>query len=292
MEKKANSISLFKETEFVRKITIEDPILYCCEDEDLDTLLLKELNNIFKGKCFKNCFIIEIIKILERTNIIIEQYDVTGNGYINCRFIAKIFDILKTGDIIPICNVNKILNDKILLCPSLDNNLYADEFKKLDNITNNIEQIRIGLLKNEKLNFLKVGDKIPVQIDNILYQVGENILIFASIPKRYLPIKIRNEHKEFLLNEYKDLLDEIKNSKYNNKLYKDDVKFIPGDETFYFGGEIIINTKCDSDYLDISVISDKKVIKDIIEKQIIVFNILNNYENKKYIDLPFWNIIN
>ncbi|QID21286.1 pD339L [African swine fever virus] len=130
---------------FETTLNIDDPTNFCT---NVEAHLLKELENIYVGKCFKNSFILNITGVIQRSPCFIMRTNNSGRGYMHVRFSAVV-SCLNAFDLIAAVKIIK--NDSnIILGESL--------------LT---EPVTIVIPSSESQNNVaEVGQIVPVQLAN------------------------------------------------------------------------------------------------------------------------------
>lgn len=103
---------------FETTLNIDDPTNFCT---NVEAHLLKELENIYVGKCFKNSFILNITGVIQRSPCFIMRTNNSGRGYMHVRFSAVVsylnaFDLIAAVKIIK-NDSNIILGESLLTEP-------------------------------------------------------------------------------------------------------------------------------------------------------------------------------
>jgi hypothetical protein len=151
------------ETRFKIQLEISDiAVIY---STNIDEQLIKILQKKYNGKCFKNTYIIDITKIIDKSPLI-SNTDRTGGSFnIDIDFLAKC-KIYEIGEIIPMAEILEISESGMI-------------FLKTDGVS-------IGIYPQKGLQELKIKDKIPVIVNDLKYPpMTENIVVAA---KPFIPI--------------------------------------------------------------------------------------------------------
>ena len=180
-------------------------------NRDINNTILNMVKRKYNNKCFMEVYIVDIVKILNRSLIRSNQSDLNGSFDIDIQFEGKCI-IYNTGEIIFNMEIKENINNMV---PCTNN----------ENI--------LAIIKLNKINFdFKKGSLIPIIVGKSKFVTGSDTIQINSYP--FIPIvdnkkvyyKINNitEDTYNKLNEfiehYINVEEEVKNtilSKNNNK---------------------------------------------------------------------------
>jgi hypothetical protein len=78
---------MLHEKVFEVTVNVHNPINFCA---DKSRHLMAELRKTYAGRCYKGCFIVQIVSVLHPSACHISRTNCTGEGYVDVRFIAHI----------------------------------------------------------------------------------------------------------------------------------------------------------------------------------------------------------
>ena len=124
---------------------IDDPISFC---SDIDVNLLSLIKNTFEHKCFRSCYIESINKIIQYSELEVDQ----EQNHTFCKVHVK-FEVSATvyhpGEIINGCKVTKKLNE-VIICETDKATIWLNTHKYLSSVTEGqLISIRVGKVKYE-----------------------------------------------------------------------------------------------------------------------------------------------
>lgn len=153
------------------QIETKDPnVLY---STDLKEVLKNILTARYVGKCFKRCFVVEIMEIVRHSPVICEWDRNGGNARIAMTFKIKGI-VYERFEVIPDAKIVEILEDgKIIL-----RSKYA----------------AIMLKGNAKLQHYKVGQMVPVRANESKYMPLRHVVSVQGIP--FVPLKEMDKELE------------------------------------------------------------------------------------------------
>lgn len=123
--------------------------------------LKAELTERYVGKCFKYCYIIQVLDIVRHSPVILEWNRNGGNCRIAVTFKVRAI-IYDRGEVIPDCKIVEIMdNGKIILRSQYSACILAP---------------------NAKLQSFKIGQTVPVRVVNPRYVPGRNNIAVQAIP--------------------------------------------------------------------------------------------------------------
>lgn len=128
---------------------------------DHNAAIIELLKTKYKNRCFKNCFIIDIARIIERSPMVCEYHRSGGHVKITVSFVVRaiIYDQYET---IPDAQIAQIMESGNFILKSK----YA----------------AIALAPNPKLQHLKVGQIIPVRVVRARYIPHRDKISVQGIP--------------------------------------------------------------------------------------------------------------
>ncbi len=170
--------------------------------KNIDEMVLNSLITKFKNKTFNRMFIIDIIKILNRTDCISIKNNSNGDMYINVRFLTKCLKIME-GEI--------IVNNKIIQIN--ENGLIIGVMTDNDNIKSIVKS-------NSELKYLTKGKIFPIIVSRIEYKNDANIILLKSIPFK------TNDKFSSIYNMLDKIYFIIKNSNNKNEDIPDNVSTV------------------------------------------------------------------
>jgi hypothetical protein len=166
---------------------------------DVETMLIKKLEERYKNKCFKSILITEIIKIIRYSDIKLVDNRLDGAAYINVQFEVKGVILIK-GEILTECKVTEIITTGIIV-----EHKYAG-----------------GLImpgqKNQIYNIIKKGQYIPIIISDVRYNIGQSEISIRGIP--FTPLVVKNTYYNINYGLYDGEEDKLKQllEDFNNEI--------------------------------------------------------------------------
>ncbi len=261
-------------------------------NNDINSRLIKLIEQKYKNKCFLNSYILNINKIINRSLLECNQNDLNCSFNLSIQFEATCIIFIK-NEVILDMQVSEIINNNMIL-KNIPNSIHiiSPEYK--------LNSIIIALIKqNNDTKLFKKDDIIPIVVGKVKYTLGSDKITINAYP--FIPIvepsmnyfisKLKNQHIE-LLNEgiisqilveekIKTEINSKKNNtwKYFNNLINTD-KIIKTSTNTILIKDLInkLNT------LDNTIISIKSTSEGIV-------NILNTDSNDNYIKIdPYLSI--
>ena len=168
-------------------------------NSDVESMLLKKLENRYKNKCFKSILILEISKIIRYSDIKLVDNRLDGAAFINVQFEVRGVILVK-GEVLTDCKVTEIITTGIII-----EHKYA-----------------AGLIipgqKNQIYNIIKKGQIIPIIISDVRYNIGQSEISIRGIP--FIPQYIKNVYYQIEYGLYEDEYNKLKQliDEYNNEL--------------------------------------------------------------------------
>lgn len=245
---------------------------------NINDLLLENLRNTFKNKCYKSSYILDINKILNRSDLNFNNKDLNASVNVVVQFEADVLEYDKY-DIINNIKITAITEHKII-CQSK----YASIFIQNENILKDYTENQI----------------IPIKVGICKYYIGENKISINAFP--FIPLKEEIENyvyykipqlSDFQINELNNLfiLDKIKEV----ELQKDNIKKEKNNRWDYFNDLLFPykNYKKNSknikniDILDFTYFKETENIitifpnQDLSERKLSVILLTNTKTNNK-----------
>lgn len=156
----------------LNKVTleIEPELVY----ENKEEIIGKILNTLYVGKCFRNCFIKEIVDFNILSKIRFPVYRANGSGIVDINIVANVFELVP-GDIIVGCIINKFSDDVIIL--------------QKDNI-------HIYIKSSPLIEKLKLKRKINVLVGEAKFENFSTSVITSAIPYFF---KVSEQQVQYLV---------------------------------------------------------------------------------------------
>lgn len=133
--------------------------------QDPENTILDILRKKFINKCYQGCYIVDINRIVQRSECRINQDGEPSFGTISVVFEAEII-VYSPGEIITGCEFKKRIEQSNILCASEYANIYINSVPLYDSI--------------------RVGQIIPICVVNVKYEIGGKISINGII---FIPSK-------------------------------------------------------------------------------------------------------
>lgn len=128
--------------------------------------IMEDLKSKYEHKCFKSSYIIEIIELVHGsgTEISADHQDCIGLGNVTFNALVEVYT---PGNIIPVCKLEVKRQNGEFVGSSDD------------------AGIRISQTENERiLPAFKVGDRFPVQVKEVTYNIGQSkMTVQATLPE-------------------------------------------------------------------------------------------------------------
>jgi len=195
----------------VRQITTQVDITSMVEmySPDIESIILKHLQDRFVGVCYQSCLIQNIKKIVRRSGIKINQMAATGQGYIDVEFEVEAIEYLQNEGIV--AKVDEM------------NEQYSYMVLNKDNHT------AINMRRVAELKSVNIGNHLPLRVLVRKYQIAKQMIsviaTLYTLPQEESYIfeiePLTDEEKgelEYELDEIKKLEKQI--SKVDSKLLK------------------------------------------------------------------------
>ena len=164
--------------------------------KDVNQKLLELINQKYLYKCFMECYIININKIINRSLIESNQND------LNCGF--NVFIQFEATCII--YNKNEVILDMVIQ-EKINNNIITTkniifQNNKLNNDNNNDNNTIIAIIKNNNdINIFEKNNKIPIIIGNAKFTLGSDKIVinsFPFIPNPFIDLEPINKNCYFI----------------------------------------------------------------------------------------------
>lgn len=189
--------------------------IYSKDHNNIDSIIINKLEEMFVEKCFKGDYIISITEITKRGMVLIDKDSRGGKGNVDVEFKAKVIHY-NPGDVI--CNA------RILKITPMSHVITTSYAKGLVHIQNN-PTIKKG----------KEGDIIPITVSRSVHYPGaKDISLIGSLLNFPKPIyyKLRSNPKDVDINSFKNVelssSDIKKITKYDDVIVKFNKKDIKG----------------------------------------------------------------
>lgn len=180
------------------RVNIDNPVNFCA---DVDTNIRNYLSNIYKNKCFKECFIIDVVDILNRSDC----FTSADSSHLDVTFLAKAV-VYSKGDILVGCTI-KQKKKEFILCGTETENIYIDHNPIID------------ALQEKMIVPVVVSDVIYVPYSNKISMSGSIFLL----EKQYMSYKVKSiELDESAIDDLNKLIiaENERTKKIDPKIYK------------------------------------------------------------------------
>jgi hypothetical protein len=156
--------------------------------------VLKMLKEKFKGRCFKSVYILDILRIIRRSDFNCKNKTLDGNMYVDVQFEVEGL-VYEQNEILHNCKIVHINNNGTIHAKS--------------------EHASI-LIKNVGIMIFKEGSFIPVIVNTVRYPVYDNEIsisgfLFIHMPIKHTVFKISQVTDELYMLAYPDLTNELNN---------------------------------------------------------------------------------
>lgn len=180
---------------------------------DPEVGLMNILRHNLTGKCFRECYVLDVNKIINRSKCKIVQRGPDCHGTINILFEVRAIQYSKWENITGCKVVHKDKNDKIIICVS--------------------EHATICLQSNKSLESIRVGQFIIIKVAQVQYHPGSakiSVNAYPYMPKRTTEVfelkgELNEKEKasiEIILSriseQEKDLKESLKNEDVKERL--------------------------------------------------------------------------
>lgn len=130
-----------------------------CSDYNL--MVINLLKKKFNGRCYKSVYILDVLELVNRSDIKCKNRSLDGYAYVDVQF--KVSCILyENGEIIHNCKIVQILSKNVILAKSTYCSI------QIKNPTN--------------IDIFKEGDEIPVIVNDSRYSLFDTEIAISSIP--------------------------------------------------------------------------------------------------------------
>lgn len=142
----------------VRQITTRVDIKSMVEmyTPDIESVILKHLQDRFVDSCFQSCLIQSIKRIVRRSDLKINQMAATGQGYIDVEFEVNAIEYLQNEGIV--AKVDEISEQYSYMVLNKDNNT------------------AINMRKTADLKLINVGNEIPLRVLIKKYEIAKKMI--------------------------------------------------------------------------------------------------------------------
>ncbi len=141
------------------RLVINDINDMFCSNYDVMVLTLLKKN--FNGRCYKSAYVLDIIKIITRSDLKCKSKSLDGYVYLDVQFEALCM-LYENGEIIHNCKIVQILSKNVILAKS--------------------EHCSIQIKNPTKIDIFKEDDEIPVIVNDSRYPVFDTEISISSIP--------------------------------------------------------------------------------------------------------------
>lgn len=242
---------------------------------DIDALLIKKLEERYKNRCFQNMLVIEIVKINERSDVIMSRTQLNGSAHIDVNFQIKGI-ILQKGEILHGCEVIEIFENGIMA-------RHPNAVVKID-ITQN----------TAASNVLKKGQKIPIIVNKVRYApYHQQISVIGTVYMPYIPEPLMYKITSTLTPEETEKLGQMIDS-----IESEEKTLDTNAKTFGFFQDLMYPYKVTQKYERMPLYEKNKFVdvkfnlKDIvnIDSGMITYPILDPRQNKRFLHTRQLNI--
>lgn len=130
-----------------------------CSDYNL--MIINLLKKKFNNRCYKSVYILDILEIINRSNLNCKSKSLDGYVYMDVQFKALCL-LYETGEIIHNCKIVQILSKNVILAKS--------------------EYCSIQIKNPTKIDIFKENDEIPVIVNVSRYQLFDTEIAISAIP--------------------------------------------------------------------------------------------------------------
>ena len=131
--------------------------IYCA---DYNKNILSILNDKYKGRCYKSIYVLEVLKIIRRSDLMCKNKVLDGSLYMDVVFEVNGI-VYEKGDIIQNCNIVKINRDGTMHAKCK----YASVY-----------------IKGVQSMIFEAGDKIPIIVNIVRYSIFDTEISISAIP--------------------------------------------------------------------------------------------------------------
>jgi len=129
-----------------------------------DTNIMNILVDRFEGYCYKSCYIRKILRIVRRSECVIDQDNLEAFGKVSVQFEAEV-EVLLAGEVVNGCKVEKKNAHGVMICTR--DNLVA------------------GIMPNPLFDSVAEGQLISIRIIGCKYQIGQPRITAQALPYMY-----------------------------------------------------------------------------------------------------------
>lgn len=129
-----------------------------------DDMLLDRIKSTYVNKCFKDAFVLSINKIISRSTVLENVYDIDAGDFVDLTFEFT-GEIFTEKEIIPRCKLVKIQPDG-----------------RRDCVVEDKPYIKIAIKDHEIIKHYEVGDSFPCIIGNASLKTISDSVIIKAIP--------------------------------------------------------------------------------------------------------------
>lgn len=129
-----------------------------------DANIMNILVDRFEGYCYKSCFVRKILRIIRRSECVIDQDNLEAFGKVAVQFEAEV-EILLTGEIVNGCKVEKKNAHGVMICTR--------------------QNLVVGIVPNPLFNSIAEGQLISIRVVGCKYQIGQPRITAQAIPYMY-----------------------------------------------------------------------------------------------------------
>lgn len=129
-----------------------------------DTNIMNMLVDRFEGYCYKSCYVRKILRVVRRSECVIDQDSLDAFGKISVQFEASV-EVLLRGDIVTGCVVQKKNPQGVTIC--IKDNLVA------------------GYMPHPMYATIMEGQLISVKVINVKYSIGQPRITAQVVPFTY-----------------------------------------------------------------------------------------------------------
>ena len=186
---------------------------------NITAVLLKKLNERYRGKCYKSMLITDVLRVIEHSDIRIVDNRLDGAAYVDVQLEVKGIILIK-GEILTDCKVIDVLNTGTII-----EHRYATGL-----ITPGTNQYLYGIIKKNQT--------IPIIVNDVRYNVGNTAISISGFP--FSPQINKNIYYNLtgvLTDDQKNKLDYILND------IRDELKLHSENKSFEFFTELLYQFK-------------------------------------------------
>jgi hypothetical protein len=171
---------------------------------NIDIILLDSIRRRFKNKCYMSSYILDIIKIIQKSDSIISCTKQDASCVIDVQFRAKVL-IFKEYDILHDCVVNKIDEKGNLVC----NNEYASIYIKSNPALQNIKQKQVITVKAKLITYKTLTSEMSIKAIPFVPIIEKSMIFKVNVTKGTPLMDDKLHELEKKIEQLKDLNPEI-----------------------------------------------------------------------------------